>query len=96
MGMLSSPHRKQFRLREMKDRKMEIEEYDKKVQTFAQAMSHNTPDINAQIAYEAAIEIRESGNPLADARVEAAFQVESGNTGAADFLGMIIGLAAKK
>lgn len=66
-----------------------MEKHEEMVQSLIEAFSKNSPDVNAIIARAAALDAK-NGNEKADAIVEACFQVEFGNTGAADFLAMIM------
>lgn len=59
------------------------------VRNLIECFSKNSPDVNADIA-RAAVRDANQGNTNADAIIEACFLVEFGNTGAADFLAMIL------
>lgn len=63
--------------------------HEEMVAALIEAFRNNSPDVNADIARAAARDAK-NGNKSADAIVEACFEVEIGNTGAADFLAMIM------
>lgn len=66
-----------------------MQTHEEMVQNLIAVFVNNSPDVNAKIAKAAAMDA-ENGNEAADAIVEACFEVEFGNTGAADFLAMIL------
>ena len=72
-----------------KARKNKMENHKEMVRNLIECFSKNSPDVNADIARAAAKDAKQ-GNTNADAIVEACFEVEFGNTGAADFLAMIL------
>ena len=70
-------------------RKNKMENHKEMVRSLIECFGKNSPDVNADIA-RAAVRDANQGNTNADAIVEACFMVEFGNTGAADFLAMIL------
>ena len=72
-----------------KARKNKIENQKDMVRNLIECFGKNSPEVNAAIARAAARDANQ-GNTTADAIVEACFVVEFGNTGAADFLAMIL------
>ena len=70
-------------------RKNKMENHKEMVRNLIECFGKNSPDVNADIARAAARDANQ-GNTNADAIVEACFEVEFGNTGAADFLAMIL------
>lgn len=66
-----------------------MKKHKEAVQVLFECFKHNSPDVNADIARAAA---KDAGNDesSADAIVEACFQVEFDNIGAARFLAMIM------
>lgn len=71
------------------ERKRKQMKHEEMVASLIPIFGRNSPDVNAQIARAAAMDAK-NGNEAADAIVEACFEVEFGNTGAADFLAFIL------
>lgn len=70
-------------------RKNKMQNHKEMVRNLIECFGKNPPNVNAVIARAAALDAK-NGNENADAIVEACFEVEFGNTGAADFLAMIL------